>query len=407
MIRERQINSIAFSAGQTNLIDLPRDAVFHWLTLSCFGGSHVSTQGSSGTGPTYDSAYPFSIMRNIRLIRNGSDVIWQGTGAQLAKEHYYLNRTAPFARLYSTSSNVETLYTATARTNMTVPANADGINSSCVLFKATDAASSSSTNQFDFQVDLYLQVGVDDAYIATLVDARPLATFQLEIMWATTAQLFIPGTANTSDAITATVNILSIDQDNMDADQPFGTFKRSSQQYSNIPFNTSNYQVMLPRGNYFFGIQISTFAYKTASTVIASPEDAVLSLVDNRINSNFSLRKFAFNQLQAKNVGDYGGRSQPYSSAQGMPQGHAYLYYPVAGQSMAELVATYVMDQFDMQLTTNPIGSAQNGVTTASTNPIINLLLQEVVPGVNVSASAPRGSQSGSSRRTSAKPYGS
>ena len=89
-----------------------------------------------------------------------------------------------------------------------------------------------------------------------------------------------------------------------------------------------------------------------------------------------------------------------------MPQGFAYLYYPSATNQGSELVPTYVMDQFDLQVSTNAIGSAQNGVTTASTNPTIDLLLEEVIPGVDIGSAAPRGSSAGSLARTSAKPYG-
>lgn len=404
MIRERQIQSTAYSSGATVLVDLPRDAVYHWLTLSISAGSWVSVQGGSGTGPVLESSFPFSLIRSLRLIRNGSDVVWAGSGAQLAKEHYYMNRTAPFARLYTVASNVETLLTVTSR-GITVPANADGINQGAGGFKLADAASSSTTMLFDMQMDLWLQIGVDDGYVATLLDARPLATFQMEIQWSTSAQVAIPGTANTSDTITATLNILSIDQDNMDASN-FGTFKRSPQQYSNIPFNSSNFQVLLPRGNYFHGIIFQTRAYKSASTSIPSQENACLSSVENRINTNFQLRKFTLQQLQGKNMGDYGGHSQPYGQAGGMPEGWGFLYYPVARQNMDELVPTYVMDTFDLLISTQAIGSAQHGVTTAATNPIIDLLLQEVIPGVSVSKNAPQGASAGSIRRTSSKSFG-
>lgn len=404
MIRERQLNSLSYADGQTQTVDLPRDAVFHMLQLSCMGGVITSVQGGSGTGGTFESTFPFCLMRGIRLIRNGSDVVWQGSGAQLAKEHYYLNGSAPFARIYSYASNVETLKTASVR-GVTVPANSDGINANGGGFTITTGASSTVTTYFDCQVELWLQMGVDDAYVGTLVDARPLATFQLEVTWAALANCIIPGTAETTTC-TASFQVLSIDQDNMPSMEKFGTFKRSAQQYSNIPFGSTGYQVLLPRGNFFLGIIIATRAYKAASTTIPGAENAVLSTVENRINSNFSLRKFSFQQLQAKNMSDYGGRPQPFSTAQGMPQGYAYLYYPVAGDRAQELVPTYVMDQFDLMLNTNAIGSAQNGVTTASTAPIIDLFLQEVIPGVSVSDSAPRGAQAGSSRRTSAKPYG-
>lgn len=405
MIRQRQINSASFSAGNISVIDLPRDAVYHMIQLSCFGGSWVSVQGAMGTGPALDSSFPFSLIRNLRLIRNGSDVVFQGSGAQLAKEHYYLNKASPFARLYTLAANVETLRTATVR-GITVPANADGICANGGGFAVPDAPASSATLLFDFEMELWLQIGPEDAYYGTLLDARTLASFQLEITWATTASISIAGTANTSDTVTASVAITSIDQDNLSTKENFGTFKRSTIQQSQIPYNSSNFQILLPRGNFFHGIQIQTRAQKASSTVVLFPDDGVLGQVNNRINSNYSLRTFNFNQLQAINMSDSGGRPQPWSTAQGMPQGFAYLYYPSATNQGSELVPTYVMDQFDLQVSTNAIGSAQNGVTTASTNPTIDLLLEEVIPGVDIGSAAPRGSSAGSLARTSAKPYG-
>lgn len=105
-------------------------------------------------------------------------------------------------------------------------------------------------------------------------------------------------------------------------------------------------------------------------------------------------------------MGDYGGRAQPWSTAGGHPQGFAYLYYAVAGQRAKEMVPTYAMDQFDLRLTLNAIGSAENGVTTAATLPTIDLLLQEMIPGVDVGGAAPRGAQAGSIGRTRSGSYG-
>lgn len=404
MIRERQLATLAYSAGQTQTVDLPRDAVYHMLQVSMLAGSVVSTQGAMGTGGTFESNFPFSLIRNLRLIRNGSDVVFQGSGAQLAKEHYYLNSVAPFARLYTSSANVETLRTATVR-GITVPANADGINANGGGFTIPTNAGSTATVLFDLQMELWLQMGPEDAYFGTLVDARPLASFQLEVTWATSAQVVIPGTDETV-VISGNLNVLSIDQDNIQINEPFGTFKRSTLSLSNLAYGSNNQQVLLPRGNFFHGVQFQTRAFKSASTVISAPENAVIGEMDNRINSNFSLRRTTFQQLQAKNLSDYGGRSSPYQTAGGMPQGFAYLYYPVAGDKSAELVPTYTMDQFDFQLTLQAIGSAQNGATTEATNPQIDLLIEEVIPGVNVGAAAPRGAQAGSLRATSAKPYG-
>ena len=62
-------------------------------------------------------------------------------------------------------------------------------------------------------------------------------------------------------------------------------------------------------------------------------------------------------------------------------------------------------DVFDILITTQAIGSATNGVTTGATLPIIDILTQEVIPGVSVGAGAPQGAQNGSIGKTSAKPY--
>lgn len=405
MIRERQINSASYSSGNISVVDLPRDAVYHLIQLSTYGASWVSVQGAMGTGPTLDDNFPFSLIRNIRLIRNGSDVVFQGSGSQLSKEHYYLNTSAPFARLYTVSANVETLNTATVR-GITVPANADGINACGGKFKIADAPASSATQLFDFEMELWLQLGPEDAYYGSLIDARQLASFQLEITWNTTAAVAVPGTANTSDTVTCTVNITSIDQDNLSTDENFGTFKRSTIQQSQIPYSSSNFQTLLPRGNFFHGIIFQTRAQKASSSIVLFAENAAIASVINRINSNYQLRSFNFTNLQAKNMSDMHGRAQPWSTAQGHPQGWAYLYYPSATNEGNELIPTYVMDQFDLQLTINPSSSAQNGATAANTNPTIDLLLEEVIPGVDLGAAAPRGATAGSTRRTSAKPYG-
>lgn len=406
MLRERQLATAVYAdSGATSFIDLPRDSVYHILRLSIMGGTWVSVQGAMGTGPTFESNFPFSLIRAVYLRRNGSDVIFQGSGAQLAKEHYYLNKSQPIARLYTVSSNVETLRTVSTR-GQTVPANADGIGSNCGGFTCPDAASSSTTVYFDMQMDLYLQNGADDSYFSTLVDARPLATYQLQIDWMPTASINIPGTANTSNTVTATLQVLSLDQDNLNVGQPFGTFKRASQSYTSFTFNSNNNQVLLPRGNFFQGILMSTRGYKAVSATVLLPDDGILGTIQNRINNNFYLRAVNWAQLKANNVSDYGGRHQPYGNAQGGgPQGYALLSYINATQSKAELVNTYVMDQFDLLLNINATSSAQNAAFSASTNPAIDLLTQEIIPGVSIGGSAPRGAQAGSIMGTSAKPY--
>ncbi len=404
MIRERQIQSLTYAAGQQQTVDLPRDAVYHMIQLQCLAGSIQSTQGAMGTGGTLEAAFPFSLIEELRVIRNGSDVVFQGSGAQLAKEHYYLNTTAPFARLYTVAGNVETLRTATVR-GVTVPANSDGICANGGGFSIPNAPNSSATVLFDFQVELWFQLGPEDAYYTTLVDARPLATFQLQVRYAATNTLVIPGTAETV-AIEANFSVLSYDQDNLAINQPFGTFKRSGQTYANLAYGSGNQQILLPRGNFYQGVILSTRAYKASSAVFPQPENNVLNQILNRINTNYQLRQTTFQSLQAKNMSDFGGRSSPYQTAQGMPQGWAYLYYPVAGDKAAELIPTFTMDTFDLLLTTAALGASQNGATTVATLPVIDLLIEEVIPGVSVSKNAPQGAMAGSIARTSAKPYG-
>jgi len=403
MIRIRQLTSVVFQEGQTVLVDLPRDAVYHMLRFACFQGAVNSTYGLAPTGPQFDSAFPFSLMRSIRVIRNGSDVVWQGSGAQLAKEHYYLNNAFPKARLYTKAANVETLLTGATR-GQTIPATSEAIGADLVEFVGASSASTAQVSAlFDAQMEMWFQMPNDKA-AATLVEARKLASFQVEIIWATLSSIIIPGTNNTANAIQASFQILSTDQDNVDVNENFGTFKRSSNTLGNLPYGSQNQQVILPRGNFYQGIILQSKAFKTGSAIVMRPENNVIGTVDNRINSNFSLRREDFRQLQAKNQGDNGGRGQVYNFAEGHPQGCAYLEYTSAMESASELVASYVMDQFDLQLTLQDIGAATNGVTTAATLPRIDLLIQEIIPGVSVSQSAPQGAFAGSISKTSAKP---
>lgn len=405
-VRERQLGTAQFQSGGLTIIDVPRDAVFHWFSLSCMAGTFQSVQGGSGTGPTLESNFPFSLIRQLRVIRNGSDVVWQGSGAQLAKEAYYLNKSHPFARLYTVSGQTETLRTATVR-GITVPANPQGIGSNCGGFTTPNAPDATATIYFDCQTDLWFQMGAEDAYYATLVDARKLASFQIEITWANVADLVaLAGTANTSYAVSATFQLLSIDQDNMAVDNSFGTFKRSTLNYNNFQYGSQNNQVILNRGNFYQGVIWQTRAFKNGlSATVPQPENNVISTLENRINTNFSLRKVNFNQLQAKNVADAGGRQNAFATAQGEPQGWAQLGYISAGQTATEMVPTYVMDMFDVQVSVNASATQQNGTVASNTQPLIDLLMQEVIPGVSVGGAAPRGSQNGSINPTSAKPY--
>ncbi|MEO8839782.1 MAG: hypothetical protein ABI351_13860 [Herbaspirillum sp.] len=408
MIRERQLGTLSYADGQTQLLDIPRDAVFHLLQFACHNGTLTTVgSGSTVTGPTLDTAFPFSLMRNIRLIRNGSDVVWQGSGAQLAKEHYYLNNRHPKARMFTTSSNVDTVLTGTFA-GQTLPAVSNVIGENLVNFvgAALQTGSYTAVTNFSAQAELWLQMGLTgDNATASLVDARKLATFQLEVTWASVSSILVAGIANVSNTISASFQLLSIDQDNVNVTDDFATFKRSANTVANFPYGSGNQQVLLPRGNFWHGIIISTRAYKALSTSMSLPENNVLGTIDNRINSNFSLRKVDFNQLQAKNASNNKGRDAVPGLAGGSPMGWAMIEYTSAMEAANEMIPSYVMDQFDLQLQLQGSAAASNGATTASTNPVIDFLYQEVIPSVSVSSKAPQGAFSGSIGRTSAKPY--
>lgn len=419
MIRERNIQSFTYAAGGSQILDIPRDACFHIIQLQVSGSVANAQAASTGTGCKFTDDFPFSLLKNVRLVRNGSDVVFQGSGGLLAKEHYYLNERFPHARLYKIASSIETLLLSSAALalggkGVTVPANDEGIGMTQVQFATVTNAGNTETINFDFQVDLFLQIGPEDAWFTTLVDARVLSTFQLVLDYANVADVVIAGTDNTN-TISATGRVLSYDQDNVAVGEKFGTFKRSQLQFTNIPYSTSNFQVLLPRGNYYQGIIIETLAYKSMSTTVAQHENAVMVSLINRINSNFYLRTDNWEDLQRKNQSD-GCAFPAFSGSRGAPCGSAYIYYPCTGDRASEMVPTATMDQFDLQLTlaslttvsaaANPsISGPENGATTASTNPVINFLLEEVIPGVDQGAGAPRGAQNGSIRSTTAKPY--
>lgn len=403
-IRERQLGSLTYTPGVTQLLDIPRDACFHLLQLACYGGTLTSAYPTSAnTGATLYEGFPFSMMRSMRLIRNGSDVVWQGSGKQLAKESYYLNSRHPHARIMTIAANVETLLLVTSR-GVSIPANDDGIGSNLVAFigNSTNTAGTVTT-YFEGQVEMWLQMGLTQNPSGSLVDARKLATFQLEVTWANDTDIKLAGTNVTSEVFAANWQLLSVDQDNVPVDVDFGTFKRSSQVYSSLQYGSNNNQILLPRGNFFHGIIMGTTAYKAGSTTVTRPENNVLSTIDNRINSNFSLRRFDFRQLQAKNVSNNSGRATAYAIAEGQPQGYAMIEYTSCTETAGEMVNTYSFDQFDIQVSLQALGSSTNGATTASTLPTIELLLQEVIPGVSAMKNAPQGSFAGSMAKTSAK----
>jgi len=174
---------------------------------------------------------------------------------------------------------------------------------------------------------------------------------------------------------------------------------------SNFAYSSQNNQVLLPRGNLLFAIQMMTRAFKTGSTVNPLPENSCLSSVELRVNTNFSLKKLNYDQIQKNNMADNGGRQSAWDFAGGLPQGSAYLSLHNATESLREALPTYAFDQLDMQLATQAIGSSSNGATTSSTNPVLDFLIHEVIPGVSVAADAPQGSQAGSISRTNVQ-YG-
>ena len=405
MFRERQLASIPYVAGQTQRARLPNDAVYHLLQLAIYAGTITSVAITGPTGPVLESNFPFSLIRDMRLIRNGSDVVWQGSGAQLAKEHFYLNNSHAKARLYTVASNVETLLTSTNR-GVTIPASSAGIGANLANFVGAITASDTAVTYFDMQMEMWFQLNLDGkAATETLVDARKLATFDIEITWSDVSSVMTAGTNNTTNTVACTLQVLSVDQDNVSVQTNFGTFKRASFQYSNFTYNSSNNQIMLSRGNFWYGLLLQTRAYKSGSTVIPRPENNILGNIQNRFNTNFLLRVASFRQLQAKNNSDNGGRQNIYDHAEGHPQGWAAIQYCSALDNPGELIASYVADVFDLLVDVQASASASNGATTGSTSPVIDILTQEVIPGVTVAPNAPQGSQAGSLASVSAKPY--
>ena len=412
MIRERRLNSPVFTPGQVVSTELPKDAVYHQIQLELDGkitiaygaavGASVNTQLAEG--------FPFSLISKIRLIRNGSDVVYQATGKQLAKEQLYMNQRFPFARLWfdstSTNGTPNSLLTKTIN-GVTVPSNSEGIGCNAAVF--TDTAAQSATNVIDFRclLEMWLQLGVDDSYFTTLVDARPLASYVLEITWANTSEYCVLGSQNAVTAtVTPTVNcsVQSYDQDNLQSGIAFGTFKRASFQPPGIGFGSNNTQALLPRGNLYMGIIAESLGLKASGlATIAQPGNDIVGEIQNRINSNYLLRDVFFKDLQAKNRNEGMVPSSPYDTWGGGPLGWAYLYFPSTGRTIKELVASYTMDQFDLLISTNSATGAGDGNVYNGT-PTMNLLTQEVIPGRSVSASSARGAFAGSAVATSAKP---
>jgi len=412
MIRERRLNSPVFTPGQVVSVELPKDAVYHQIQIQLNGKLAIAYGAAAGASVNTQIAegFPFSLISKIRLIRNGSDVVFQGTGKQLAKEQLYLNQRFPFARMYfdttTTTGTPNALLTKTVN-GLTVPSNSEGIGSNNATF--SDTASVSAINVIDFQclLEMWLQLGVDDAYYTTLVDSRPLASFVLEITWANTTEYVVAGSQNAVTAVvtpSVSASIQSYDQDNIQAGIAFGTFKRASFQPPGIGFNSGNTQALLPRGNLYLGIIMETLGLKAAGlATIAQPGNDIMGEIQNRINSNYLLRDVFFKDLQAKNRNEGMVPTSPYDSWGAAPLGWAYLFFPSTGKTIKELVSSFTMDQFDLLLSTNNTSGAGDGNVYSGT-PTVNLLTQEVIPGRSVSASSARGAFAGSAVSTSAKP---
>lgn len=411
MIRERRLNTIAYTPGGVTSVELPKDACYHQLQLEIDGAlTIVYPTGTVVSNSKMAEGFPFNLISRARLIRNGSDVVWQGTGKMMAKEALMLNGLFPFARIWVDSASgagtAQALLLQTVN-GVSIPSNSEGIGSNECTF--SDTATASTTNIIDFRavLELWLQLGVDDNYFATLVDARPLASYALEVTWETVANIVVAGGATATPGvptIAANMSIQSYDQDNLALGIAFGTFKRASFQVPGAAFSSNNLQQLLPRGNLYYGILMETLGFKAAGLVtIAQPGNDIVTEIQNRINSNYQLRDVFFQDLQAKNRNDGLVPSSPYSVSGPSVKGWGFMYYPCTGDSIKELVATYTMDQFDFLLSTAASSGAGGGNTYNST-PVINLLTQEVIPGKSVASGAARGAFAGSLAATSAKP---
>lgn len=403
MIRERRLNTIPYSAGGISTVELPKDAVFHQIQL-LLTGSVSSVNSGSASANKFAQGFPFNIISRVRLIRNGSDVVWQGSGKQLAKEALYLNKEYPQARIWNgtSTSTTQTILLQTVN-GISVPANSEGIGANVATFADAGTSSVTLTTNFRGSLELWLQLGVSDQYYTTLLDARPLASFVLEITWDVLANFIIAGAAAVPTLTNTQVVVMSYDQDNVDMGIAFGTFKRSSLSVSTFSYSSTNNQQLLPRGNYYFGIIFECLAFRSGGlATIAEPGEDIVTEIQNRINSNYSLRDVFFIELQAKNRNNGRIVASPYDAWSGGPNGWALLDYPCTGDSIKELIPTFTMDQFDLLLSIGA-GSEAGAVTG---NPVINMMTMEVIPGRSIAPNAPQGAFAGSSRSTSAKPGG-
>ncbi len=411
MIRERRLGTVAYGgAGATNTFEISKDAVYHQLQLEIDGNaSIVYPSGTANVNSQFAEGFPFNIIQRLRVLRNGSDVIWAGSGKQLAKESLILNSTFPFARIWVDRTNngggtAGAMLTKSVN-GVTIPSNSEGIGCNAAVF--TDTASTGATNQIDFRgvLELWFQLPVDK-YFTTLVESRSLSSFQLEITWEQVANYLIVGSNSGGTAVaTMSINcaVMSYDQDNLKQGLAFGTFKRSSQTPQSISYNTTGNQFLLSRGNLFYGILIEALGTKSAGlSTIQQPGNDILTEIVNRLNTNYYLRDVFWRDLQAKNKNDQSLVSS-YDTWGAVALGWAFLKYPITGDKLKELVQTFSYDTFDLLLSTAATSGTGDG-NTYTGNPGINLLTQEVIPGRSVSAGAPRGAYAGSIAATSAKP---
>ncbi len=412
MIRERRLGSIAYTGpGQQSTFDIPRDAVYHQIQIALAGNITAAYPAGTAVSSTqFAQGFPFSLINKVTLIRNGSDVVFSGSGRQLAKEQTILNGVFPFARLWVDNSSgtgtAGALLTKTVR-GVTIPSNSEGIGSNNAIFTDTGAASAvSSITDFSCVLELWLQLDVTK-YFTTLLDSRALATFQIQIIWENMANIIVAGaTSGGAATITPTVNcnLQSYDQDNIQQGIPFGTFKRSNMTPPGLAYGATNQQFLLPKGNLYFGLLFETLG--TISGVLGGtipvPSNDIIDQVTNRINTNYYLRDAKFRDLQAKNRNDGQVPVSPYDTLGAGILGFATLRYPVTGDSLKELIQTFSYDNFDILMNINNASGGQDGQTYTG-NPVINILTQEVIPGRSVAASGARGAYAGSIAGTSAK----
>ena len=107
MIRERRLGTVTYGgAGAVNTFEISKDAVYHQIQLEIDGNLSIVYQtGTAQVNSQLAEGFPFNLIQRIRLIRNGADIVWAGSGKQLAKETLILNGTFPFARIWVDRTN--------------------------------------------------------------------------------------------------------------------------------------------------------------------------------------------------------------------------------------------------------------------------------------------------------------